>query len=83
MPLYRIVTTTISYLDIDLSKEDDREAFEEAVGEDGEIDTDVLVDLLSDSIVSAHENLGGIGEAIKTTINLAPPEEVKVLNEQQ
>lgn len=77
MPMFKLVTTTTSYLKIDLDDEDDADAFADAIEESGEIDPDNLVSLLEDDICNPHDNLDVILDSQTTTAVALSDEEAK------
>lgn len=83
MPTFKIVTTTTSYLHIDLEDESDVEAWEDAVGEDGEIDAEKLAEMLSDDMTNPHDDLDVEGDNQETTATLLSKEEVAKLFSEQ
>lgn len=83
MPMFKITTTTVSYLEIDLCQEDDIEAFADAVSENGEIDPDALISLLENDISDPHDNLDVIRDSQNSEAVLLSDAEVKAVKENQ
>jgi hypothetical protein len=85
MPLFKIVTTTISYLSIDPTDEGDAEAYDDAIdSETGKVDTEALKDLLEDNgINDAHDDLDCMRDSQETTITELSKDQAKLVLESQ
>lgn len=74
MPLFKITTTTISYLDIP----NDDEFFEDAIdAETGEVDLASLKDLLEESITDPHDDFDRIADSQDTVVVKLSEKEAK------
>lgn len=83
MPIFKITTTTISFIDINTGDEVDLEAFEDAIGEDGEIDPSALADLLENDMDNPHSSIDCDQDSQTTTVTRLSESEEKAYRENQ
>ena len=83
MPKFKLVTTSVAYLDIDMDNESEAEAWEDAIGEDGEIDTELLKDMLTDDLCHPYDNLDVTNDSQELEVKQLTEEESKALDTAQ